>query len=61
MCQRDPACTALNHEVNHLIPRNIPQFATADCVKTHIRGNLVQFFLVNDSENRRHGGCSIGS
>jgi hypothetical protein len=61
MCQRNRACNALNSSVNRLIRRNIPQFAAADCVKTHIGGGLVQFFLVNDGENRRHGGCSIGS
>src|SRR6266542_1314505 len=32
-----------------------------DCVKTHTRGGLVQLFLANDSENRRHSGCSIAA
>src|SRR5215510_14690151 len=41
--------------------RKVPQFTASDCVRIHTRGGLVQLFSANDSENQRHGGCSIAS
>src|SRR5262245_27148121 len=39
--------------------RKVPQFAMANCVKTHANGGFVQLFVVNDSVNQRHSGCPV--
>jgi hypothetical protein len=41
------------------IQRNIPQFATADCARTHTGAGFVQLFIVIDGGNQRHSGCLI--